>query len=121
MDLGIPDPPLNLTAEAASAFSVELSWKDNSNNETYFVIERKTGDGDFTQVDTVAANVTSYNDSSVSPNTAYTYRVKAKNGGFALTSSNVAGVTTPALTLSLSRLSGEGKVDNIIRPQSNRF
>ena len=57
---------------------IELNWVDNSDNETGFVIERKsTGDGDFVVLDTVAANVIKYISSGLRPATEYTFRVCA--------------------------------------------
>ena len=47
----------------ASAGQLQLAWTDHSNNEDGFKIERKTGTtGIFSQIATVAANVTYYTD-----------------------------------------------------------
>ena len=54
-----PSAPTNLTA-IADNYSVTLSWTDNSNNETGFIIERKDGDSTsanpFIKIDTVATD-----------------------------------------------------------------
>lgn len=38
-----PNPPSNLTITAVSSSQIDLSWTDNSNDETGFSIERNTG------------------------------------------------------------------------------
>ncbi len=52
----------------SSSSQINLAWTDNDNNETGFKIERCTGAGctDFTQIATVAANVTSYANTGLS-------------------------------------------------------
>ena len=39
----IPEPPTNLIATVKSTSQIDLTWEDNSNNETGFKIERKSG------------------------------------------------------------------------------
>ena len=52
---------------------------DNSDNETGFIIERRKEGGSYQQAGTVGPNVTTYTDSDLTPDTAYTYRVRAYN------------------------------------------
>lgn len=62
--------------------SVILTWKDNSNNETGFTIQRATN-AQFTQglsTVTVAPNTTTLTQTGLSRNTAYYYRIRANNG-----------------------------------------
>lgn len=68
--------PSNLQASEISFGIVQLTWNDNSNNENGFRIERKSPDGNFILIDSVGANVTTYNDESVA-DTLYIYRVNA--------------------------------------------
>jgi hypothetical protein len=95
----LPAAPSNLAATAVSAIQVNLTWTDNANNEAGFTIERApvTGGvpGQFTPIDGVGADITTYSDPAVTPNTAYAYRVFAFNGGGNSQPSNVATVTTP--------------------------
>lgn len=72
-------PPSNLTATASGAHVIELNWSDNSDDETYFVIERKSDFSDFTAADVVPKNSTSYKDSmnGLVPGAFYTYRIKS--------------------------------------------
>ena len=70
--------PSNLLASAVSATRVTLAWSDQAATETGFVIERQTGaSGAWTTVATTAANVTSFTDTGLQPETGYTYRIKA--------------------------------------------
>ena len=77
----IPNPPINLSATAASSSQINLSWNDNSDNEDGFKIERSlTGGGvNYTEIDTVGAGVENYHDTGLDPDTTYYYRVMAYN------------------------------------------
>jgi hypothetical protein len=92
--------PSILTANLSSTKvnHVELSWQDNSSNELGFILERKTGDSasaaPFTVLDTLAANVTAFEDSLLSDTTTYTYRVKAFSSFAQSGYSNQVSITT---------------------------
>ncbi len=91
-----PTAPSNLSASAASCSQINLSWTDNSNNETGFKIERKTGaGGSWSQIATVGANVTTYPSTGLSENTTYYYRVRAYNADGDSDYSNEPYATTP--------------------------
>ncbi|MEW5766299.1 MAG: Ig-like domain-containing protein [bacterium] len=75
-----PAAPTNLDVVVISSTQLRLSWQDNSDNETGFSIERKTTGGVFSEITTVSAGTTTYNDTSLTPATTYTYRVRAFNG-----------------------------------------
>jgi fibronectin type 3 domain-containing protein len=75
----LPSPPSGLHAVVATGTHVDLTWTDNSDNETAFAIWRKTGSSSFTRVGVVPPNTTMYADSSLTPNNAYTYEVRATN------------------------------------------
>jgi hypothetical protein len=75
--------PVTAPSDLAAGFGagqVDLSWMDNSNNETGFRIERATGAGAFVEIGTVGANVTIFQDTSVQSATTYSYRVIAFDG-----------------------------------------
>jgi hypothetical protein len=100
-----PDPPSGLTATAVASHEIDLSWKDNSTNESGFNIERCTGhladctlDSSFTQIAQVGAGVTTYADTTVAAMTTYTYRVRAFNAGGNSPYSSPAEGTTPPET-----------------------
>ena len=90
-----PAAPDNLTAAAASSGQVDLSWNDNSANETGFRLDRSLNGVDFVEVAAPAAGVTAYQDVGVSPSTTYIYRVRAYNSAGASSPSGTATVTTP--------------------------
>lgn len=93
-----PAAPSNLAASAASSSQIDLTWSDNSNNETLFNIQRSTDGSSFSFHASVTANVNSYSDTGLGANTPYWYQVNAENldGGSAF--SNVATATTLTAT-----------------------
>jgi titin len=91
-----PASPSALVATAVSATQINLAWTDNASNETGYQIEGSTDGVNFTQVATVAANVTSYSNTGLSASTTYCFRVRASNSGGYSGYSNVASATTAA-------------------------
>ena len=89
-----PAAPTNLQATAVSSTRIDLSWQDNSNNETGFSIEALVN-GTFQQIGTVGANMTGAQIVNLSPQTSYTFRVRALNGNMASAPSNQVTATTP--------------------------
>ncbi|MDX1904670.1 MAG: fibronectin type III domain-containing protein [Thermonemataceae bacterium] len=95
-----PNAPTSLNATAPVFNQVNLSWTDNSSNEYGFKIEKATtSGGPYTQIATVAANVTNYTDNAVTANTTYYYQVRSYIGSINSTYSNEASVTTPNVAL----------------------
>ena len=93
----LPGAPSNLTATAISRSQINLSWSDNSGNETGFKIERCAGAtcSNFAQIATVGANVKNYSNTGLKRNTSYRYRVRAYNSFGNSAYSNIASVKTP--------------------------
>ncbi len=91
-----PAKPTNLTAQALSSSSIQLTWTSNSNNEVGFQIERRPQGGDFKQIGSTQAKVTSFTDSGLSPATTYCYRVRATNDAGSSDYSNEACAATQA-------------------------
>jgi regulation of enolase protein 1 (concanavalin A-like superfamily) len=91
-----PAAPTNLQASNQTSTTVALSWSDNSSDETGFEVQRSVGDGSgaFTVVTTTAAGATGYVDSALTPDTQYTYRVRAVRDGVFSTNSNTFTVRT---------------------------
>jgi len=76
----VPNAPSALGAVIATVAQIDLRWTDNSDNETGFKIERKTGaGGTYSQIAAVTANVTNYSDTGVSLGSTYYYRVRSTN------------------------------------------
>jgi len=91
------DPPTNLQATANGTSSIDLSWTDNSDEDT-FDIERCQGTGcsTFAPLTQVGADVTAYSDGSLSASTTYCYRVQGNVGGTPTGWSNTSCATTDA-------------------------
>ena len=95
-----PDDPSNLNASAVSTGQIDLTWSDNSDNESGFKIERKEGTGGtYTEIDNVGANVSTYSDTDplLTPTTTYFYQVRAFNTGGDSGYSNEDDATTLAI------------------------
>jgi hypothetical protein len=92
-----PAAPSNLSATAISQAQINLSWTDNSSNESGFKIERWDG-SKWQQIGTVGANVTIYSDTGLTCNTTYYYQVRAYNASGDSANSNTASATTFACT-----------------------
>jgi hypothetical protein len=92
-----PAAPSNLTATAVLYTQVNLSWTDNAGNETGFKVERCAGAScsNFSQIDSVGPNVTSYQNTGLTGGTSYSYRVRAYNAGGNSSYSNTATAVTP--------------------------
>jgi hypothetical protein len=90
-----PNAPTNLVAMAVSSTQINISWSDNSSNETSFVVERgPTNNGPWTSVRITGPNVQAYSDPGLTPATPYFYQVKAVNGSGPSEYSNIASATT---------------------------
>jgi hypothetical protein len=97
-----PDAPGALSATAISTTAIDLTWTDNSTNEERFTLERCTGTAAvcdatpalYAQIAQPAANATAYGDSGLTPNTTYSYRIRAENTYGNSAYSNTATATT---------------------------
>jgi hypothetical protein len=90
ISLTAPAAPTNLTATGGGTDQLNLTWANNSLNETGFNIQRSTDGTNYTQVASVGPNVTTYNDTGLTPGVTYYYRVDAYNAGGTSAYSNVA-------------------------------
>lgn len=97
---GTLEPPTNLIAQARGTRLVILTWKDNSADENFFAIERKSEWGDFTRIATVLKDVTFFRDttSGLFPNATVSYRIKAFSSRDSA-HSNVSTTTTYSFDL----------------------
>jgi hypothetical protein len=85
--------PAEPAPSAGTVYALHVSWTDNSDNESHFIIERcdqvkpapegeKTAGyciGRWRSIATVRANTTSYVDNTAAVNYTYLYRIKAIN------------------------------------------
>jgi len=72
----LPAAPAELVVTAASHIKVNLTWTDASDNELGYIIEREFA-GVFKPVAMVSANIKTYADAGLLPETTYNYRVVA--------------------------------------------
>ena len=90
-----PAAPARLTATAASNSQINLVWADGPDNETGFKLERSLDGNTWTKIADLPANATTYQNTGLTPNTRYFYRVRAVNAVGQSGYSNVADETTP--------------------------
>lgn len=74
-----PADPTNLSAIAISYKAVELSWDDNSNNESGFIIQSKNGTGDYQQAAIALPDSGHIIIDNLLPETEYSFKVLAYN------------------------------------------
>ncbi|GGG59557.1 LamG-like jellyroll fold domain-containing protein [Epilithonimonas arachidiradicis] len=98
-DFIIPPTDVNFTnvatTEVPPASSFTVNWSDNSTNETNFILERSTDGANFSEIATLGANIVSYNETGLTPNTQYYYRVKAINATESSVYTSVGSIITP--------------------------
>ncbi len=90
---GVPAPS-NLLASGLSSSEIQLTWEDNSEDETELQVQGKTGEASFALIATVPADTEMLVVGSLASETTYTFRVRAVtpigNSGY----SNQASATT---------------------------
>jgi chitodextrinase len=99
-DTTAPSAPSALTAASISATQINLSWTASTDNVavTGYRVERCQGAScsNFTQVATSAT--TTFNDTTLTASTSYSYRVRATDAGSNLSAySNTASATTQSI------------------------
>lgn len=98
VEVTLPASPDGLTIDALSHDSVTLTWFDNADNETSVVVQRSLdGQNNWSTIATLATNTTRFQDTTVSANSTYRYRVAAQNSAGVSGYSNEAVVTTDGL------------------------
>lgn len=89
----LPAAPSGLKASVNHG-KVDLTWKDNSTNETSFVVERSLASGGpWTGIATLGPDTKSWQDATVAKRTTYYYRIQACNA-VGCTVSNVVSART---------------------------
>jgi hypothetical protein len=109
LSIAPPAAPSGLSATAASDSVIDLLWTDNAANENGFRIERKIGvGGSWSQITTVGANTTSFENTGLTASTNYYYRVRAYNSNGNSAYSNEANDTTETGTVTVNVGGGGG-------------
>lgn len=91
----IPAAPSNLVATAVSRTQINLSWADNSSNETGFRVERSTDGVNYTPLEPASgANVKSYASTGLTRNKVYYHRVRSFNTSGSSNPSNTTKTRT---------------------------
>jgi hypothetical protein len=93
-----PTAPSRIAVNMNNGGKATVTWRDNSNNETGFTVQRSTN-RNFTAATTVtlpavAANATTTSDTGLTRGTTYFYRVASANGTVLSTWNTVAQGTT---------------------------
>ena len=99
--LAIPLAPSGLVGTPISGLRIDLSWSDNSTDESGFRIERAPDNlgvaGTYAQIASVGANVTAYSSTGLQAGTRYWYRVVSYNAaGTSAYSSEMTALTMSA-------------------------
>lgn len=74
-----PNAPDNLQYSVVSSSQINLTWNDNSDNEYGFEIEQSQDDVNYTMIDDVPENTTTYDVTGLSEEEDYSFRVFAYN------------------------------------------
>ncbi len=106
----VPGAPTSLSATGISANSIELSWNDNSSNETEFEVWRSVGNNtNFRLLATRGSNAgatATYVDEGLFSNVLYYYEVRAKGAG------GLSGYSNEASSRTLNTLPVLNAVNN---------
>lgn len=90
-----PTAPSNLFANGFSQTQINLTWNDNSSDETNFKIERaSSANGPFAALATLNPGVTSYQDAGINSYVRYFYRVYAIRNAVSSNFTTVANAAT---------------------------
>ena len=105
----VPLAPTNLVGNATSTTEINLSWTDNSTNETGFKIERKINNSatsTYSVVALVNSNISSYTDIGLNLYTSYSYKICSYNidGNSIEYTNEVTIVTDRATNISTSNI-----------------
>jgi hypothetical protein len=95
----MPATPANLTGTPLSSSRIELAWEAPAAGQTGFKIERRAGDEEeFAEIAQTGGGVTAFEDTGLTPEAEYTYRVRAFNAyGDSPTTDEVPVSTPPDL------------------------
>jgi hypothetical protein len=100
--------PSNLSVTNQAATEIDLQWQDNTQAEDGYNVERSLNGYIWTNIATTTANVITYNDTGLTSDLTYYYRVRAFNSvastGY---TSAVHGITYQNIPLAPTNLTGQ--------------
>jgi len=80
VDNGPPAAPSNFSATSTHVGEIDLTWTNNADNATAFLIQRSTDDSTWTTIATLTnLPVTAYSDSELTQGASYYYQIEAVN------------------------------------------
>lgn len=115
-----PTAPSACNTSSITETGMTVGWTDNSSTETGFEVERSTDGVTFINITTAAANAVSYAASGLTPNTQYTFRVRATGTGGQSTYATCAAARTLANTPTISSITATGSTTLTIIVGNNR-
>jgi streptogramin lyase len=118
-----PAAPTGLTTTVVSSSQINLAWTGSGEDEEAFTLWRKDAGGVFNRIAVLSPKLTSFADTGLRPNTAYTYRVRATHGYYASRWSNEASATTlspPAAPTGLSAHAASSSQINLSWTENSR-
>jgi hypothetical protein len=108
-------PPTNLTASVKGISNVLLNWKDNSDNENYFAVQRSSAGGTFNRIAVLAKNTTTFLDSGngVVVGSTYLYRIVSYSNEDSAISNTISIKITSGILLPPTNLTAA--YNNLVR------
>lgn len=91
----VPSAPSGLNFTGVTALTMNLNWTDNATNESGYAIYRSTDGTNFSFVDVTPADIVTFPDTELTPNTTYFYRVFAFTEGGLSTALSGSQATNP--------------------------
>ncbi|CAI8831601.1 M12 family metallo-peptidase [Methylocaldum szegediense] len=102
-----PAAPSGLRTAARSDDEIVLRWKDNSDNEEGFKVERSDDGVNWDEVALLGHNTTRFANTGLSPSTRYSYRVSAYNGAAQSAPSEIVTTATTSTMTGSARTTGK--------------
>jgi predicted phage tail protein len=100
---GPPVVPTQLVAKSTGCSTINLTWIDNSSNETSFDLRRSTSlSGTYTTIATLPANAITYTNTGLTKGRKYYYKVRAVNAAGNSAFGNIANATASCITATKS-------------------
>ncbi len=110
-----PTAPSGLTASPVTGSQINLTWTDNSSNESSFAVRQSTtSGGPYTDVADVAPNTSSYSVTGLSPDTTYYFVVRSTNYVGASANSAQASAKTFAIGGTVPGISQQPQSQSVV-------